>query len=1152
MSVTTRQLRKCNPAALIWLVILLWHFFPVTAAAQSPRPAAIGIIKNESNEILPGVLVKMEDASNKVLATTVTNEKGIFTFSKLPAGGPYHFVLSQMGYNSDTLRGYMISDSSKLSLSVVLKKKMEELNQVLVTALGIRREKKALGYSVEELGGKEFNRVTQENLLNSISGKVAGVTINNTGPTGSSVSMIIRGATSLSSDNQPLFVVDGVPIANTVNNISQIGRDNMVDYGNAISDINPDNIESVTILKGPSAAALYGSRAGNGVVLITTKTGKKVDKVTVDAYVNTVFDIPYKYLKWQTKFGSGQLSGIPFSRSGSLLTNPFGSIIQENVDATFGAELDMGYEEVQWNSPVGPDGKKIPMPLVSHKDNVKNFVNTGITTTAGASIANNNGKIAYRLSYANMSNKGIIPNTDLYKNSLNLSSSLQLNSRLSISTNIDFSRNNSNNRAAGDRGANPLQAVYSISPHIDVRDLRDYWMPGQEGLQQRTQFNGAFNNPYFLAYEVNNGFVRDRVFGNLRADWKILPSLSLMVRYALDTYGEKRETKIANSYLNNPGGAYGIINLNNYERNMDALLTYKKTVQHFDFSVSAGGNMRYQTGSNVTTATQDGTGLNTPGVFTIQNISPANLRYSSSRFEKGVNSIYGMLNVGYKGMAYLDVTARNDWSSTLPDAAPYFYPSASLSLLVNEMAHITSDNINLVKIRAGAAQVGNDAAPYQLVATLSSIGSWDNIPRLSTSGTLLNPYLKPEIATSYEGGIDINLFRNRLRFAGTYYIVENKNQIFSPKTPPSSGYSSRSINAGLLRGRGIELSLGGTPVDTRNWKWDINFNFTRNRTRIIELPDGMPYYTLWEEGKGGAWTYVGEDIGDIYDAQLVAVTDKSSPYYGYPILDNTGKWQTIDAINTRNKIGNFNPNFIMGAQTTVSYKNFTLSMTFDWRNGGDFVSQTYRYGEEHGNSQLFLDKLYNPGTMKGQELRDYLVSHQDQLVIPSGNNFPLVGGPTPEYNSFPFTYGPYVLPYGGVFIPGVRAKGYDANGNPTGYIENLGNDGTLTLPYAGSTAWSFTRAFLFPASYLKLREVSLSYELPQRLIRQAKLQRASFTVYSRNIILWTAARIGIDPENAYQPSTSVQGSGMQFKQGIERYNVTPWAIPVGAKLNVTF
>ncbi|CAL1518473.1 SusC/RagA family TonB-linked outer membrane protein [Chitinophaga sp. MM2321] len=1151
MRVKIRQSGMFHPGKAIWL-LLLCQLCIGSLLAQNTHPAAIGIIKNENGEVLHGVVVKVENANNNLVANTMTNEKGIFVFAKLSTGGPYHFIFSQMGYVTDTLKGYTITDSSKLSLSVTLKKKVEELDQVLVTALGIKREKKALGYSVEELGSKEFNKVTQENFLNAMAGKVAGVTINSTGGTGSSVSMVIRGATSLSSDNQPLFVVDGVPLANTVNNVSQIGADNKVDYGNAISDINMDNIESVTILKGPSAAALYGSRAANGVVLITTKTGKKVNKITVDASVNTVFDIPYKFLKWQTKFGSGQFSGIPVSRSGNLLSNPFGSIIQEEGDSYFGAELDMGYEEVQWNSPLDENGKRIPMPLVSHKDNAKNFVNTGMTTTTSVSVANNNDKIAYRMSYANMTNKGIIPNTDLFKNSLNLNTSLKLNSKVTLSSNIDFSRNNSNNRPAGDRGANPLQAVYSISPHIDVRDLEDYWMPGQEGLQQRTQYNGAFNNPYFLAYEVKNAYVRDRVFGNIRADWQILPSLSVMARYALDTYGEKRETRIANSYLTNPGGAYGIINLNSYERNIDVLATYKKDIGKFDFTLSAGGNKRYQTGKNITTSTKDGTGLTTPGVYTLQNISPENLNYNSFMYEKGVNSIYSMLNIGYNGMVYLDITGRNDWSSTLPDAASYFYPATSISLLLNEMAGITSENINMIKLRGGAAQVGNDASPYQLVSTLWNPGAWGNVPRLATSGTLLNPFLKPEIATSYEGGLDVNLFRNRLRLAATYYVVENKNQIFSPKMPPSSGYSSRNINAGLLRSRGIELSLGGTPVETKNWRWDINANFTRNRTKIISLPDDLPYYILWEEARGGAFTYVGEDIGDIYDAQVVTVTDPKSPYFGYPLLDNTGKWQEIDVQNTRNKIGNFNPKFIMGAQMAISYKNITLSMTFDWRNGGDFVSQTYRYGEEKGSSQLFLDKLINPGNMSGQELRDYLVSHQNELIIPSGSNFPLVGGPTPEYNGYPFAYGPYVLPYGGVFIPGVTAKGYDADGNPTGYNENLGNPGTLTMPYALGTTWSFTRAFLFPASYLKLREVSLTYGLPQRMISSLKLQNASFSVYSRNIILWTAAKIGIDPENAYQPSTSVQGSGMQFMQGIERYNVTPWAIPMGAKLNVTF
>jgi TonB-linked SusC/RagA family outer membrane protein len=990
-----------------------------------------------------------------------------------------------------------------------------------------------------------------------MSGKVAGVTISATGGTGSSVSMVIRGATSLSSDNQPLFVIDGVPIANTLNNISQVGIDNRVDYGNALSSINPDDIESVTVLKGPSAAALYGSRAGNGVVLITTKSGRGAKKMTVAVSSSTVFDRPYKYLKFQHKFGSGQFSAIPFSVSGNMLTNPFGGLIDESVLGTYGAELDKGYKEVQWDSPLDSAGNPIAMPLVSHPDNVKNFVQTGITSTNGVSIANNNDQMSYRLSYANMSNRGIIPGSDLYRNSLSLNSGIRVNKAIRISTNIDFSRNNSNNRPAGERGTNPLQWAYNVSPHTNILDMKNYWLPGQQELQQRSQYKGTFNNPYFLAHEVKNGFVRDRVFGSVKGEWQISPAFSFMARYALDTYKETRETKISQSYTEDPGGSYGLIDISTFESNADFLLTYKKAVKYFNFSVSAGGNTRYQKGSTTKNATKDGTGLIVPGVFTIQNILPDNLDYSSTWYQKGVKSVYGLASIGFKDMAYLDVTGRNDWSSTLPNAQPYFYPSASLSLLVNEIAGLHSRRIDMIKFRGGVAQVGNDANPYQLQTVLGDAGTWAGIPRLATSSTLLNPDLKPEIATSYEGGIDVNLFKNRLRFAGTYYVVENKNQIFSTQIPPSSGYASKNINAGLLRSKGIELSLGGTPVQTSNWRWDINTNLTRSRTTLVRLSDNLPYFTLWQDAKGGAWTYVGDQIGDIYDAKMLTVTDKTSPYFGYPLLDNTGKWQSIDAINTRNKIGNFNPNFIMGFQSTISYKRFSLSFTLDWRNGGDFVSQTYRYGEEYGQSSLFYDQLINPGNKSGQQLHDYLVTNQDKLIRSTGNHFPMVGGPTPQYNGYPFTYGPYTLPYGGVFIPGVRASGYDANGNPTGYIENLGQNinqpnGTATLPFAGATSWGFTRANIFPASYLKLRELSVSYELPAHFIKGMKAQSASVSVYTRNIILWTAAKINIDPENAYQPSTDVQGNGIQFKQGIERYNVNPWVIPVGIKLNVIF
>jgi len=1135
------------------ILCLAFSFAYSQSNVQSAGNVIIRGTVNDENGALSGATIRENGTNN----ATTTNGDG--TFSLRISKSNAVLTISFVGYQSS-----VIAVEGRSTVAVVLKKSSQELSNVVVTALGISREKKSLGYSIGEVSGKDINRVAQENVLNSLAGKVSGVTISQTSGAGSSVSMIIRGANSLNNDNQPLFVVDGVPIANTLNNVSDVGTDNRVDFGNAISSINPDDVASVTILKGPSAAALYGSRAGNGVVLITTKNGRSVNKLTVSVTSSTVFDMPYKFLKWQNKYGSGQFSAIPVELTGNILTDPFGGLIQEDVGGTFGGELDRGYTAVQWNSPLDDNGKPVPLPLVSHPNNAKDFVQTGITTNNSISVANSSDAINYRLSYSNMSNKGIIPNSDLFRNTLDINSSVKVNNKLQISTSIDLSRNNSNNRPAGERGTNPLQWVYAMSPHIDINDLKDYWMPGQEGLQQRSQ-DKTFNNPYFLAYEVKNSFVRDRLYGNIKADWQITPEFSMMFRYGLDTYTEQREFKIPNSYTEDPRGGYGLINLKSFERNADFLATYKKDLKNFSLSVSAGGSMRYEKSSSIRNATKDGTGLIVPGVYTIQNILPASLDYSSVSFQKGTNSIYGMASLGFQDKAYLDLTGRNDWSSTLPNIEPYFYPSASLSLLMNKIAHITSSNINLIKLRGGVAQVGNDASPYQLLSVLSNAGTWGNVPRLSTSGTLLNPDLKPEIATSYEGGLEVSLFKNRLNFSGTYYILENKNQIFTTQLPPSSGYSSKNINAGLVRSRGIELSLGGTPIQSKNFRWDINANLTRNRTRIIKLAEEMPYFTFWEDAKGGAWTYVGEDVGDIYGSKVKTVTDKSSPYFGYPLLefsDGGAKWSSIDAHNTKNKIGNFNPKFIMGVQTSISWKNWSLNMSFDWRNGGQFVSQTYRYGMENGNASLQLDQFFNAGSMSGKELRDYLVAHADELIKIHGNHFPRVGWPTPEHTSFPFEYSGIKLPYGGLIIPGVYASGYDANGNPTGYIENLGENVlgtdasnpnvTMPVPYAAADPWDFTEPELFSASYLKLREISLSYGIPSRLSKALKIQDAALSVYSRNIILWTAAKIGIDPENAYQPSADVQGGGIQFKQGIERYNVTPWVIPIGIRLHVTF
>lgn len=1052
------------------------------------------------------------------------------------AAGVYNVLITHIGYEPKELTGVKLDAGAAAVRQVILNDDDNELDEVVVTALGIKRQDRSLGYAVGKIKGEDINRVNNDNFLVGMAGKVPGVSISATGPTGSSVNMVIRGASSLSTDNQPLFVVDGVPLMNSLNNIGQIGDDNKVDYGNAIANINPEDIDNISILKGPSAAALYGSRAGNGVVLITTKSGKNAEKMTIAVTSNTVFDIPYKFIELHNKFASGTLPWRPGDLPGNL-------VIEEESSVMVGPALDKGYKAVQWNSPLDENGKPIPTELKAYPDNIKNFVQTGVTSTNGISLSNRSEKLDYRFSYSNMANKGIIPNSDLFRNTLNVNSTMRLRNSLTLGLALDASRNNSNNRPAGNRGTNPMQAAYEVAPHINIVDLQDYWLPGQEQIQQRSQSIGNHNNPYFLAYGVNNAFTRDRVFGNLRLDWTIKKDWTAMLRYATDIYWENRETKIPYSYTNEPRGAYGIVNLMNMEQNIDFLTTYTTKLDVVQVTGSLGGNLRYNRGKSVQNTSKNGAGLITPGLYTLANISPLNLDFYSTISERAINSVYGLVNLSYRDMVYLDVTGRNDWSSTLPvNNRSYFYPSASLSVLANQVFSLPK-TINLAKLRAGIARVGNDTYPYNLSNVLSNPGSWGDVLRLTRSGSLLVPNLKPEIATSYEFGLDLGMWNNRLKFEGTYYKLENKNQIISTTLPGSSGFNSKNINAGLLSSRGIELAVSGRPIAKENWTWDIGVNWHRNRTRIDKLSEGVEFYTFWTDGRGGARTYVGEEIGDLYDSKLVTVEDQSSPYYGFPILNKNGSWQAVRINNSRNKIGNFNPDFTMGLQSSLRYKKWTMNIAADMRFGGKFMSQTYRYFESNLTTQRFLDQMINPNGMTGETLRNYLVDNN--LVRVQGNRYPIVGGPGEEYGGYPISVGGLVGNFG-VFNPGVIAQ-YDAKGNITGYTENLGGEGTKYIAYSDNYPWDFMNAATFDASFIKLRELSFSYDLSGKWLKRLGIENGSVGVYTRNLILWTKAKVGIDPEMAFQPET-----GIGFKQGIERYNVTPWSMPIGFKVNVTF
>lgn len=1113
---------------------------------------------SDANGPLGGVTVTERGKSN----ATTTDVDGNFSLDV--AGGNAVLVFTSVSFKTAE-----VSVNGRSQITVVMESAAQELEGVVVTALGITREKRSLGYSVGQIKGDDMNRVSQTNVLNAMAGKVSGVTISSTGSAAtSSVSMVIRGIRSLNSDNQPLFVVDGVPVRNSMNNISTVGNGVEVDYGNAISDIDPNDIASVSILKGPSAAALYGSRAGNGVVLITTKSGKKSKGLGMNFSSSTEFDMPYKYLPVNTDFSSGSRPYTEAYPGNDPLVN-----IGEMDTYRFGIPLDKGIKAIQWNSPMDANGNYIPTEMVSHPDNFKNFVQTGITSQNSLSIENATDKDNYRLSYTNTVNRGVIPNSDLKRHNLGLNIEHKITNAFKISSSINYARSGSDNVIAGNVNGNPLQDLLYLSPSVDIRDLKDYWLV--PGLQQKKPVPpgedpgdaGIDNNPYFMVNQIKNSFLRNRLFGNIKVDYQFSPHVSAFIRYSQDLLNEQRETKISKSLSAEKNGAYGIQKIYSNESNTDFLITYKNKFGAIDVSASGGGNLLYSYGSNMVNKSKNKSGIITPEFFNLANIDPASLDYSAAYSQYAVYSAYGTASLGFKNIAYLDLTGRNDWSSTLPkDNWSYFYPSASLSILVNNLVDLGS-NVNLLKLRGGWASVGKATSPYNLLGTIGQ-GNFGGIITMATSSSLRNPNLKPEQAQSTEFGLELGMFNNRLRFEGTVYQSDNKNQVLGINTPISSGYSTRLINAGLVRSKGIELSLGGTLVSGRNWTWDLSINYTKNNSYVISLADGVPYYSFWQDGNSGSWTYAKGNvipgmfnadgspvisdgkIGQLWDNQVATVTDKSSKYYGWPLLDNDGTVQYLGnkAFNYKQVVGNFNPKLLMGMQTTVSYKFISLSASLDMRLGGTFFSQTYRYLQ----SDAVMKRQQNMGIPIPEAYKNdipgYLKSNPDKFIIFSGlEQFHLVGGPTKETGGFPYSDGNVTL-NDGAFVPGVYL---DDDGN---YVENLGGPDTKYDYYADATTnnWSFARMSMFDASYIKLRELTISANLPRAWANSLKLQNISLGVYTRNVILWTKAKAGVDPELAFQLQPSAQGNGSQFRQGIERFNVTPWTIPLGIKLNVGF
>lgn len=968
------------------------------------------------------------------------------------------------------------------------------LNEVVVTALGVERESKALGYSVQAVEGDRFTEARETNVINSLSGRVAGVQVTNSSSgIGGSSRVTIRGESSLNiNGNQPLFVVNGVPISNNI--VGSSGSSNQeVDYGNAAGEINPDDIESMTVLKGPAAAALYGSRGANGVILITTKSGKNKKGLGITINSNTTFDNALKLPEWQNTYGQGNNGQFEF-------VDGAGSGSADGVDESWGPRLDAGLMIPQFDSPRdvngfrggdlnAPEGSTIiATPWVSSPDNINDFFQTGVTLSNNVALSAANDNANIRLSWTNLDQKGIVPNTDLKRNTISMNGGLNLTDKLTVNSTVNFQRTDSGNRPNISYGTENLMYLWIwYGRQVNTANLRDYWMSGREGEQQFNYNYNYHDNPYFNVYENTNGQAKDRIYGNVSVNYKFTDKLSLMLRTGLDTYNELRDRKRAFSTQRFPKGSYREDNLYYSEMNSDFLLTYSENTKHvFSYSIAVGGNQMHREGRyNQTVAPQ----LLIPGIYNFTNTA-VNLQVEQNIYERRTNSLYGFGQIGYRNILFLDVTGRNDWSSTLPaDNRSYFYPSVTLSAVISDMITMPRA-ISFLKARLAYAEVGNDTEPYSLTNVYNSQTAWGSIQSKSESNRLSNSGLKPERTGAFETGLDMRFFEGRLGIDFTYFDNRTRNQIIPIELDIATGYASKIINAGEIQNKGIEIVMSANPIrSSSGFNWSLMANFTRNRGKVFELTDDLDTYSLTGRNGADIQARVGERMGNIYGRGFARVEDENSEYFGQIIHNSTGTPLLDPELKLQ---GNYNPDWMLGLQNNFSYKGINLGFLFDFRYGGIVVSRTKTIGSTSGQ---LAETLY--GRETGYDLED------------EGN---------------------------GIISEGVVANA-DGSYSPNTFETTSRN--WHNRYYERDNV----EAAKYDATFLKLREVTLGYTIPRSILGRLPIEELKISLVGRNLALWT--------ENPHFDPETLAMSGGTLIPGVEDMSF-PSTRSIGFNLNVKF
>jgi TonB-linked SusC/RagA family outer membrane protein len=963
-----------------------------------------------------------------------------------------------------------------------------ELTGVVVTALGLTREKSRLGTAQQQLTGAEINQTKAMNVVDQIAGKVSGVTITGSGTQGGSTNIVIRGSNSITGSNQPLFVVDGVALNNRgrgTGSATNGGDPNGGwDFGSGIADVNPDDIATMSVLKGPNAAALYGSRAANGVIVITTKRGGATgNRARTELNTTYTWDKPSILPTYQNSYGQG--AGGEF-----MFVDGAGGGVNDGLDQSFGPRLDgrttgctflpktTTYDTSepcrQFTAPGGA-------PWIAHPNNVEDFFNTGHTRSTTIAFSGGNERASARLSFGKDNITGYVPNNDFSKTSGLLNGTVKVTDRLTTDATLQYIKNGAINRPGTGYNNGLLETFVWFGRQVDMSALRNYQQGGAaNGGPSNREFNWNYNyhnNPFWVSYENPLQDTRDRFLGSLSATYKLFEGVNAIAQTGSDIYRFNIDQRFGPQNIQGNGidpnyfGGFDFVNDYSNDNSSSLLLTANRDLSpRLNVTATFGGSNRKEIYNSKSIST---TGISVAGIYNVGNaaVTPTLGQFDSRR---EVQSIFGAADFTVFNWFTVGGTARNDWSSTLPAGKnSYFYPSASASVLLTDAIPALKNGIlSYAKLRASTARVGNDAAPYQLRPTFPSLGTkFGGRPQFSLQNFIANPDLKPENTDAKELGVELSLLEGRATFDFSWYDKATKNQIFTIPISPTSGFQSKALNAGKITNKGIDFLLGVTPLQTDGGlQWVSTFNFSKNKSMVNELAPGIDTYIIGTSWYTNIEARAGQPYGSIYG-------------YAFDRDSATGKIYTdggYTVLGGRKVLGNIQPDWTGGWNNTINYKNFSFGALLDMRRGGNIVSVTNFFGDYAGVTKQ---------SMYGREV---------------------------DWNK-----------------PGVVLDGIDINtGQP--------NTDNITSEQYFQNIFPVMEPYVYKDNWVKLRELRFGVDLPASWASRVNARAVNVSLTGRNLKTWTKVP-NIDPEFSYSVGNF---------QGIE-FAALPNARTVGLSFRIT-